>query len=101
MSRLSSAAEYHPPATQVATLTNYTASFSQGVLGRAGLDALVDKPLDIGMVQRWKPHPATYKFAVKQLGLEPDQARRLQHSTLASLPQRRTSQEERALCHIA
>ena len=60
---------------QVATLTNYTAEFSQSVLGHAGLDALVDTPLDIGMVQRWKPHPATYRFAVKQLGFELDQAR--------------------------
>jgi beta-phosphoglucomutase-like phosphatase (HAD superfamily) len=59
---------------QVATLTNYTVSFSQGALGHAGLDALVDTPLDIGAVQRWKPHPATYKFAAKQLGLELEEA---------------------------
>ena len=58
-------------AVQVATLTNSTTTFSQAALRRGNCDAYIDTPLDIGMVQRWKPHTSAYLYAAKQLGCEP------------------------------
>ena len=61
-------------AMQIATMTNSTISFSQAALKYGGLDSYVDKPMDISLVQRWKPHSSVYLYAVEQLDLEPHQA---------------------------
>ena len=56
-------------------MTNSTTSFSQAALKRGNCDTYIDTPLDISMVQRWKPHPSVYQFAAKQLGFEPHEVR--------------------------
>ena len=59
----------------MATMTNSTTTFSQAALKRGNCDSYIDTPLDISMVQRWKPHPCVYQYAAKQLGFEPHEVR--------------------------
>lgn len=46
---------------------------ARSVLQKAGLDGCFSHLTDIGMAAAWKPAPASYEFAVRQLGLRPDQ----------------------------
>jgi 2-haloacid dehalogenase len=59
---------------RIATLTNGTAQIARGLLERAGLDALVERYLDVSQVRRWKPAPDPYLYACGGLGVEPPQA---------------------------
>ena len=75
-----------PSAMQIATMTNSTMSFSQAALKHGGLDSYVDVPMDISLIQRWKPHSSVYLYAVDQLDLEPHQASCLKHHSPKYLP---------------
>jgi 2-haloacid dehalogenase len=59
---------------RIATLTNGTAQIARGLLERAGLDALVERYLDVSQVRRWKPAPDPYLYACSELGAPPAQA---------------------------
>jgi 2-haloacid dehalogenase len=59
---------------RIATLTNGTTQIARGLLARAGLEALVERNLDVSEVQRWKPAPDPYLYACRELGVEPAQA---------------------------
>jgi 2-haloacid dehalogenase len=59
---------------RIATLTNGSAEMARGLMERAGLDALVDRNLDVTQVQRWKPAPEPYLYACHELGVAPADA---------------------------
>ena len=59
---------------RIATLTNGAAEIARGLLARAGLEALVERNLDVSAVRRWKPAPDPYLYACSELGVEPAQA---------------------------
>ncbi len=58
-------------AIRIATLTNGSASMARGLLERAGLDALVERNLDVSEAGRWKPAREPYLHACRELGVEP------------------------------
>lgn len=57
----------------LATLTNSGAESGRETLESAGLADRFDRFLGVDAVGTFKPHPATYAHAVKELGVEPDQ----------------------------
>ncbi len=59
---------------QISTMTNGSINITKGLLERAHLEQYVDEMMDISQPQAWKPSPAAYHFAVKQLQLNPEQA---------------------------
>jgi 2-haloacid dehalogenase len=59
---------------RIATLTNGTTQIARGLLERAGLEALVERYLDVSEVRRWKPAPEPYLYACSELGVEPAEA---------------------------
>ena len=54
-------------------MTNGSIAITQGLLERAHLEKYVDEMMDISQARAWKPSPAAYHFAVKQLKLKPEQ----------------------------
>ena len=61
-------------------MTNGSIAITKSLLQKAQLDGFVDLVMDITQPKAWKPSPAAYSYAVKQLNLEPQQARLLQKS---------------------
>jgi 2-haloacid dehalogenase len=59
---------------RIATVTNGTTQIARGLLERAGLEALVERYLDVTEVRRWKPAPEPYLYACAELGIEPADA---------------------------
>jgi 2-haloacid dehalogenase len=59
---------------RIATLTNGSTQIARGLLERAGLDALVERHLDVSELRRWKPAPEPYLYACAELAVEPGQA---------------------------
>jgi 2-haloacid dehalogenase len=59
---------------RIATLTNGSTSIARGLLERAGVEALVERYLDVSEVRRWKPAPEPYLYACAELGVEPSEA---------------------------
>jgi 2-haloacid dehalogenase len=59
---------------RVATLTNGSAATTAALLGRAGIDDLVERNLSVSEVGRWKPAPEPYLFACRELGVPPGEA---------------------------
>jgi 2-haloacid dehalogenase len=59
---------------RIATLTNGSAELARGLLERAGLDAIVERNLDVTQVRRWKPAPEPYLYACHELGVGPADA---------------------------
>lgn len=55
----------------VAALTNGSATLTQALLERAGLEGLVGRVVSIDEVQAWKPAPAPYLRAAEVLGVVP------------------------------
>jgi 2-haloacid dehalogenase len=59
---------------RIATLTNGTTQIARGLLERAGLEALVERYLDVSVVRRWKPAPEPYLYACSELDVAPAEA---------------------------
>lgn len=59
---------------RVATLTNGSAATTSALLGRAGLEGLVERNISVSEVGRWKPAPEPYLFACRELGVPPGEA---------------------------
>jgi 2-haloacid dehalogenase len=59
---------------RIATLTNGSAAMVRGLLERAGLEALVERNIDVSAVRRWKPAPEPYLHACAALGVESSEA---------------------------
>ena len=60
---------------QISTMTNGSIAITKNLLQKAQLDGFVHFVMDITQPRAWKPSPAAYRYAVKQLNLEPQQAR--------------------------
>lgn len=58
---------------KIATMTNGSIAITKGLLERAHLQQYVDEMMDITQPKAWKPAPAAYNFAVKQLSMKPEQ----------------------------
>ena len=56
-------------------MTNGSISITKGLLEKAHVEQYVDEVMDITQPKAWKPSPAAYHFAVKQLNLSPEQVR--------------------------
>ncbi len=56
-------------------MTNGSISITKGLLEKAHVEQYDDKMMDITQPKAWKPSPAAYHFAVKQLNLSPEQVR--------------------------
>lgn len=54
-------------------MTNGSIAITDGLLQRAHLKEYVDLMMDITQPKAWKPSPAAYHYAVKQLNLKPEQ----------------------------
>jgi 2-haloacid dehalogenase len=54
---------------RVVTLTNGSLAQTEGLLERAGVDALVERRLSVDDAGRWKPHPDAYRYAAEQCGV--------------------------------
>ena len=54
-------------------MTNGSIAITDGLLLRAHLKEYVDLMMDITQPKAWKPNPAAYHYAVKQLNLTPEQ----------------------------
>ena len=52
---------------RLATLTNSRLDVAHQQLENAGLDSYFDTVMSVETVQRFKPHPATYRYAAEQL----------------------------------
>jgi 2-haloacid dehalogenase len=48
-------------------MTNGSISITKGLLEKAHVEQYVDEMMDITQPKAWKPSPAAYHFAVKQL----------------------------------
>jgi len=58
---------------RVVTLTNGSAEVTQALLQRAGLTDLVERPVSVDAVRRWKPAPEPYHHAAETCGVRPEQ----------------------------
>ena len=54
-------------------MTNGSIAITRGLFERAQLQEHVDSMMDITQPKAWKPSPAAYHFAVKELNLKPEQ----------------------------
>jgi 2-haloacid dehalogenase len=61
----------HDAGLRVATLTNGSVDVVQAMLDRAGLTRYVARNLSVDAVRRWKPAPEPYRYAVTELGVNP------------------------------
>jgi 2-haloacid dehalogenase len=59
---------------RMATLTNGAAELATRLLERAGLAELVERRLSVDDVQRWKPACESYLYAVREVGVSPQQS---------------------------
>ena len=59
---------------RIATLTNGGRKTTEALLERAGLDGFVERVLTTEAVQAYKPHPALYRHALEELGLDAGRA---------------------------
>ena len=60
---------------QISTMTNGSIAITKSLLQKAQLEGYVNLVMDITQPKAWKPSPAAYNYAVKQLNLEPQQVR--------------------------
>ncbi|DBA82844.1 hypothetical protein WJX77_008348 [Trebouxia sp. C0004] len=65
--------QMHAKGIKISTMTNGSMSITKGLLERAHVEQYVDEMMDITQPKAWKPSPAAYQFAVKQLNLNPEQ----------------------------
>lgn len=65
---------------QISTMTNGSIAITKSLLQKAQLEGYVNLVMDITQPKAWKPSPAAYSYAVKQLNLEPQQVRLYQDS---------------------
>lgn len=63
----------HAKGIKISTMTNGSIAITKGLLERAQLQEHVDNMMDITQPKAWKPSPAAYHFAVKELNLKPEQ----------------------------
>ena len=59
---------------RIVSLTNSSALGVETQLQNAGLTDLIEKRYSIGTIKKYKPHPATYRMVLDDLGIEPEQA---------------------------
>lgn len=58
---------------QISTMTNGSIAITNNLLHKAQLEGYVSLVMDITQPKAWKPSPAAYSYAVKQLNLDPQQ----------------------------
>lgn len=56
---------------RIVALTNGSASVTQKLLERSGLDAFVERTISVDEVGHWKPRPEVYLHCAKTVGVEP------------------------------
>ncbi|GGL37297.1 haloacid dehalogenase type II [Phycicoccus endophyticus] len=56
---------------RLVTLSNGASAVAEGLLGRAGLDGLVEHVLSVADAPRWKPDASAYRYALEVCGVEP------------------------------
>ncbi|MEU4192985.1 haloacid dehalogenase type II [Kribbella sp. NPDC026611] len=59
----------HEAGIRIITLTNGSAAMSQQVFADGGILDLLEHRLDVGVPQRWKPHPDSYRHAADVCGV--------------------------------
>jgi 2-haloacid dehalogenase len=59
---------------RLVTMTNGNSALTEGLLSRAGLLDCFEMLLDVRGPRLWKPASAAYRYAIEQLGVQPDQA---------------------------
>jgi 2-haloacid dehalogenase len=58
---------------RIVTLSQGASTVAERLLERAGLADLVEQCLSVSAVQRWKPHPAAYRYAAERCNAEPQE----------------------------
>ncbi len=56
--------------TRLVTLSNGSAAVAEGLVGRAGLDDVVERILSVADAPRWKPHASAYGYALDTCGVD-------------------------------
>ncbi|MGY4770990.1 haloacid dehalogenase type II [Kribbella sp. CWNU-51] len=55
----------HDAGARIVTLTNGSAAISERMFTEGGILPLLEHRLDVATPQRWKPHPAAYRYAAE------------------------------------
>ena len=65
----------HGAYVQISTMTNGSIAITKMLLQKSQLEDYVDLVMDVTQPKAWKPSPAAYSYAIKQLNLKAEQVR--------------------------